>query len=550
MTSSLPASTQHRLQQLPQIPSVWEGDRRPLNPNKPFLEHDHKESGDCILWVDGSEGLVRSMDVIPPEAGLETVVRTLIRAMEVPRPPAPPCRPQKIVVRNREIQFLLRGVLQGLDISIDYQPSLPLIDELFRTFESPDLDRPDPLPANFTGPLESLAQQIWSLAPWDVLADHDIIALELNFADEVQTLYACVMGMLGQEYGIILYRSLESLRQFREMALTEKSPSALEQAFLSQDCWFLNYEFDEDESDNAPNDEAGEPIFGSIHPLEGIRPFLDESEALTLYFALAALRRFVKNHEDDLSYDPVPALNQRLRIKHPLHPGDKTQELGVNVATQPALAAEFIAQLDEDDSDFPLGYFDDDDDEEDGQPALRDDLIPDNAYMSLGMIPWDLVEVIRVSPLVYYQVSGEVTMKGDGMPVLMIQTSRPKAKELIQRLRDEGPITGLGFNLGQDPWTETKYDLGILQTQAENLFLFGEFLQDSPTHKQARKNWERRCKATKGHCAVLIAMGVTGQSKGNPKLQHMLGYFETEFLSPQELGIGPLQLMPNLDFDF
>ncbi len=146
MTSSLPASTQHRLQQLPQIPSVWEGDRRPLGPSKPFLENDLDQAGDCILWVDGSEGLVRSMDVIPEDAGLETVVRTLIRAMEVPRAPAPPCRPKKIVVRNREIQFLLRGVLQGLDISIDYQPHLPLIDELFRSFESPDLDSPDPLP--------------------------------------------------------------------------------------------------------------------------------------------------------------------------------------------------------------------------------------------------------------------------------------------------------------------------------------------------------------------------------------------------------------------
>ncbi|MEB3228383.1 MAG: hypothetical protein VKJ27_08355 [Synechocystis sp.] len=549
MTSSLPASTQHRLQQLPQIPSVWEGDRRPLNTNRGFLEQDQDQAGDCILWVDGSEGLVRSMDVIPEDAGLETVVRTLIRAMEVPRAPAPPCRPQKIVVRNREIQFLLRGVLQGLDISIDYQPSLPLIDELFRTFESPDLARPDPLPPDYTDPLESLADQIWEIAPWEVLADHDIIALELRLPEGEQTLYACVMGMLGQEYGIILYRSLESLRQFREMALEEKSPAALEQAFLSQDCWFLNYEF-EDEDADPPAGDSGDPVFGSIHPLEGIRPFLDESEALTLYFALEGLRQFVKNNSGALSHDPIPPLHQRLRIKHPLHASDKTQELIINVATQPALAAEFIAQLEGDGEmdEFSLGYFDDDDDD-DNQPVLQDDLIPDNAYMSLGMIPWDLVELIRVSPSVHYQAAA-VSMKGDGMPVLMIQTSRPKAKELINRLREEGPITGLGFNLGEDPWTETKYDLGVLKTQPGHLFLFGEFLFDSPTHKQARKNWERRCKATKGHCAVLIAMGVTGQSKGNPKLQHMLGYFETEFLSHQALGIGPLQLMPNLDFDF
>ena len=105
MTSSLPASTQHRLQQLPQIPSVWEGDRRPLGPSKPFLENDLDQAGDCILWVDGSEGLVRSMDVIPEDAGLETVVRTLIRAMEVPVPPRPPAGRKKSLFVTEKFSF-------------------------------------------------------------------------------------------------------------------------------------------------------------------------------------------------------------------------------------------------------------------------------------------------------------------------------------------------------------------------------------------------------------------------------------------------------------
>jgi hypothetical protein len=44
---------------------------------------------------------------------------------------ASPARPQRIVVRDREIQFYLRGALQGLDIAIDYAPELPLIDRMF-----------------------------------------------------------------------------------------------------------------------------------------------------------------------------------------------------------------------------------------------------------------------------------------------------------------------------------------------------------------------------------------------------------------------------------
>ncbi|WP_228015112.1 DUF6930 domain-containing protein [Synechocystis salina] len=139
-------------------------DRRPFNGGA-LGEREDGEAGECILWVDGTEGLVRSMDVIPETSGMETVVRTLIRAMEMPRSPAPPCRPKKIVVRNRELQFLLRGILQDLDINVEYQAQLPLIDELFRTFDSIDDRRPAPIPPPFDAPLKKLAREIWHLAP-------------------------------------------------------------------------------------------------------------------------------------------------------------------------------------------------------------------------------------------------------------------------------------------------------------------------------------------------------------------------------------------------
>lgn len=546
MTSSLPSSTQHRLQQLPQIPSVWEGDRRPFN-GGPLGEREDGEAGECILWVDGTEGLVRSMDVIPETSGMETVVRTLIRAMEMPRSPAPPCRPKKIVVRNRELQFLLRGILQGLNISVEYQAQLPLIDELFRTFDTIDDRRPAPIPPAFDAPLKKLAREIWHLSPWEVLTDLDIIAIQIPTLEGVPPLYACVMGMLGEEYGIILYRSLESLKTFREMAMGEDDNQCLEQVFLSQDCWFINYEAG-DQGETMPRanppffpasqDNQATAIFGSIHPLEGIRPFIDEEEALAIYCALEGLAHFVKAHHGDFEAENVELITEEVKVKHPLKPKAAREQLLVRLSTQPELTAEFLGQL---------GF--DEEEEEDDDDLLEDDLIPDNSYMSLGMVPWDLVHSLRSSPMVHYQAS-EFRQKGDGMPVLMIQTSRPKAKDLIRRLQQEGEIAGLGFNVGRDSWTETRYDLGILKTGQDKLFLFGEFLLDAPAHRQAKKNWERRCRDTKGYCAVLIAMGVTGQSKGRPELRHMLGYFETRFLTPQELGLGTLRLSLGVDLDF
>ncbi|MBD2020844.1 hypothetical protein H6F43_11700, partial [Leptolyngbya sp. FACHB-36] len=144
--NALNQSTRRRLQQLPQISSVWEGDRRSLEKRgqleAAWTDEEANPDGECILWVDGSQGVVRAMDVVTPDTGPEAVARTLLRAMEHPHNPGSPARPQKIVVRDREILFFLRGVLQELDITLDYVPELPLIDEIFRSFQDAIGSRP------------------------------------------------------------------------------------------------------------------------------------------------------------------------------------------------------------------------------------------------------------------------------------------------------------------------------------------------------------------------------------------------------------------------
>lgn len=536
--TSLPSNTQHRLRKLPQIPSVWEGDRRILQGGEYSVDGESPASGDCILWVDGSEGMVRAMDIVASDAGPEAVVRTLIRAMETPRRPSVPARPQKIVVQNREIQFFLRGALQSLGITIDYVPDLPLIDELFRSFEAPENNRPDPLPKTYIKPLKQLADQLWRVAPWQYLTDHEVITLRWDRAGVSRELYACVLGMLGEEYGIILYRSLDSLQQFRRMAVSIQAPEQMEQAFLSQDCWFLNYESRDFEGEDLldigelPADSVV-PIFGSIHPLEGVRPFLDEEEAEVVYYALEGILQFVSQHHQRLSQDPIKGFEQLITLSPAT--GTQAAKVQMTLAIQPALIEELLNI--EEDADNSA------------QVSLRNDLVPANACLSLGMIPWKVREALHSHPRAYCQKQ-TVAAQGDGFPVLIIQTSRPKAQEMITRLRQEGGITGLGFNLGEDAWTATSYDLGILKTESENLYLFGEFLRDSPTHQKARQKWDQRCQATKGYCGLLIAMGVSGRSRGNPQLKDMLAFFEARFLSAEELGVGPLQLMSDFETEW
>jgi hypothetical protein len=96
--TGLNRATRRRLLKLPQISSVWEGDRRTLSTGMSIGSGElidpssasSQSDGECILWVDGSQGVVRAMDVVPTETGHEAIVRTLLRAMEHPHNPAKP----------------------------------------------------------------------------------------------------------------------------------------------------------------------------------------------------------------------------------------------------------------------------------------------------------------------------------------------------------------------------------------------------------------------------------------------------------------------------
>ncbi len=551
--SALNRNTYRRLKKLPQIPSVWEGDRRPLLALPDNSEPESEGNRECILWVDGSEGVVRAMDVVSSEMGPEAVVRALLRAMEHPQSPAKAARPAKIVVRDREIQFYLRGVLQELDIAIDYFSTLPLIDELFRGFEEIANSRQPKLPPKYADLLIAKAYEIWNDAPWERLADHQILSIELNRWD-VGVVYASVMGMLSMEYGVLLYRSLDSLKHFRAAVVEDESFESMEKAFLGQDCMFVTFGVADDDSQDWEDDEIdlaqlseGEisPGFGIVHPLEGMRPFLYEEEAIAVYVALEAFHRFYRASYRQLGQDKFPEISKRYRIPLPGETELKST-ISVKVSTVPEVAAELLEMAPKDEEDeFEEDEFEEDDDEM--SVPLRDDLVPKDAFLSLGMIPWENIEFLR-SGVAWYQ-SKDVTAQGEGMPVILIQTTRPKAKVLIEQIKTAGGLKGICFNPGEDPFQGERYDLGILQTENSSLFLFGEFPEADPTHVAARKQWEQRCKKIKGFCGLIVAKGSTGASRGNPQPSDMMALFETRSLSSKELGLGMLQLMPQLDFE-
>lgn len=543
-----------RLKRLPKISSVWEVDRRQISDFVASKVENNSDSdaghSDCILWVDGTQGTVRALSIVPSDSGYEPLVRAFLQAMENPQGPQSRGRPQRIVVSDREIQFYLRGVLHELDITVDYVPSLPLIDELFEALQQEHEPQLPELPERYATALMEKALDLWEVAPWHILNEQQILALCLN-AWEIETLYVSVLGMAGVEYGLLLYRSLESLQQFRQRVLgPDQSAKQMQEAFLEQDCFYLNYELISSSEPTPPHlvlpgldwladsPEAINPEFGSLHPLEGMRTALVEEEGATLLVALEALDRFFQKHYSRLQASTFPALESRYRIPNP-EPEAERKLISVTVKTLPAVAAALAEQTNEALAEQAKA--------EGLLPVLRDDFVPEGSLILLLLVSPEQIAALKAGPTVYWQSRQPAEELppppgSEGLPVVLIQTSRPKARTLIRDLQQAGGVRAICFNPGRDLIGSDRYELGMIQTGNREFHLFAEYRVSDPIDQRALERWQRWQKDYRSACAVVVAGGVTGVSKGRPLVKDMYAVFETTTQPPEALGLPPLQL--------
>ncbi|AFY70816.1 hypothetical protein Pse7367_2558 [Thalassoporum mexicanum PCC 7367] len=563
--STLNSLTLHRLQRLPRSSAIWEGDRRSLD--KP---HEHLEGtnlvqlnarllndaqAEYVLWVDGSSGIVRAMDVIGSNVGKEAVVRALLQAIERPQSPAQPSLPQKILICDRELQFYLRGVLQGLDITIEHTDRLPLIDEFFENILAQASSHPPDVPPERAPDLYQQAHILWQNAPWEYLWDHQVISIELNQWG-LGTIYAVTMGRLGLEKGVIFYRSEESLLEFRHhISEEETAEDAVEETFLHQDCLFSLFE---DNGSLSPpelsmlqsygwgkevkSNHGTHPIFGAIHPLEAGRPFLYEEEAIALTVILSAFNGFITQHKAKLKAGKFEQLSSKITLPTPASLPEpmvlKVKELKLQVGTQPNLSQEIHDIITE--NPFP----------DSTAPLIHEDLWPNNVAFRFLNLEWDKVDSIRQSPLYLQLAETDFPRKADALSVLLIQTSRPKAHALIEAIEDNGGIEAVCFNPAESIFGD-KYDLGLVVLGTGELHLFGEFDHKKNAQTKSYRAWKKQCKTNQGRCAVIIAMGITStEFRGKLAQHHIMAYYEVPLVSAQELGLGTISAQPILDYEF
>lgn len=550
----LPPTTVDRLKRLPRVASVWEGDRRPVSAlteedATPWGRNGHQDHSDCILWVDSGQGTVRGITMVPSSSGYEPIVRTLLQAIESPQGALPPARPKKIVVSDREIQFYLRGAIQGLDIEVDYAPELPLIDELFNALQQASGVEEAELPERYGDAMIDKAMEIWELGPWHSLNEQQVIAIELN-AWDIETLYVSVLGMGGVEYGLLMYRTLSSLKQFRERVLMgQQSPKQMQEAFLEQDCLFVNFELLEDSPPSGPfaalgwanaAPDAVDPIFGSIHPLEGLRSQLADEEGAIFLVAMEALQRFLTKHRARLEKPPYPDLKGSYRIPNPEK--SSAPALKVTVKTLPEVTAELLEQTESalgDDSDDGITF-----------PVLRDDYVPEGAIVLLTQIKRSWLDFVKRDPLVVYVDNPDRPLPNQPtLPAVIIQTSRPKAKTLINNLKQAQGVQAVCFNPGSDPFSGTSFELGLLQTGDGELHLFAEYDDGPGPDQQHLAQWDQWQQMSEGRCAVVITCGITGQAKGSPGMKEIIGVFEACHRTPADLNLPPLLLQYAADWE-
>ena len=543
--------TCRRLSQLPRLTSVWECDRRSLATSAALslVDRDSEASqGDCIIWADGLQGIVRGLNVVPKETGNEAIVRTLLQAIETPQGGVEPARPRKVLVRDREIQFFLRGALQDLDIPVEYAPSLPMIDDVFEKLQSSEVPQIK-LPEAFEETLLEKAALLWQDAPWNYLSEQEILAIELN-CWEIDTLYLSILGIAGMEYGLLFYRDLESLKQFRHKLLNHQEFSeGMQQAFLEQNCLFINFNPTE-ESNVIALPSARRPFaldgshskitavnyeFGSLHPLEGLRSQLAAEEAASLIVVLEALHRFCKKHDLSAEEFALQPISSRFRIPQPdgfeaTDSKSTADKISVKVSTVPEVSAAFL-------------------EETIGAPSpnlapLVDDSVPDGALIMLGTHPEEKLVPLRNHPRIHHQSHLDTETERPSAkatwPILTIQTTRPKARALLERIQAEGGIKAICFNPGNDPISGQIFKVGILQTEKGGLHLFNEYEIDNPVDSDSLARWEKGRAKNRDCCGFILATGATGAQRGRPTLKEVIAFFEMPARAPEDIGLTPL----------
>ncbi len=213
---------------LPLIPGeVWEVGQRPMTGLASVPDGEMSELPTMFFVVDiTSEDVIFGAPLLP-DASADDVVEGVRQAMHTPLS-GTPRRPDVIRVSSAVEADMLRTALADAEITIEVTERLTAIDTVrnnmlgmlghiqsdYRTnIESAGKTLSD---ASLHA-LYSIARQFYRKALWENFDDSEILSITVQSADGTpQTLYGVLMGIMGEEFGLALYASLEDLQRIYE----------------------------------------------------------------------------------------------------------------------------------------------------------------------------------------------------------------------------------------------------------------------------------------------------------------------------------------------
>ena len=250
----------------------------------------------------------------------------------------------------------------------------------------------------------------------------------------------------------------------------------------------------------------------------------EKEEALPVYIALKALAKFVEECDHQLCDDTEEAIEREYKLKIPL----QKSYLTVHLTTMPEFTRDLERIWDEKfDSDI-------EEEEEDIGILLNHEFIPEGTIIFFKNINYHQLLGLKEKSDRNISASAiskiEKQTQNRGFPVIILQTTRPKGQLMIEQFKQEKGINNVLFSIIHEPTEETEYDLGILQTKADNFYLFGQFPYDNylESPRTAIGLWKNNVAHFNDYCGVIIAMGATGASRGNPQDRDFMYMFYSQ----------------------
>lgn len=215
---------------LPQVRrEIWEIGRRPLSITDAELRRQ-KARPEVLLAVQaGERGGVVSYELIPsttPPAALADFAR---RAMQEPML-GPPRRPQAMRVAAQAEAGVLHEPLGAVGVWLEVSTSLATLENLHRELElalggvsggyrTLAMQAGERLDENVLREFFRVARAFYRAELWIDLSGEILFEIELQPAEgSAHTLYAILMGNMGEEFGLAVYASMDDLRRFHEVS--------------------------------------------------------------------------------------------------------------------------------------------------------------------------------------------------------------------------------------------------------------------------------------------------------------------------------------------